>query len=326
MSRAERGPVGLYHRTVVYILFLILLAPLLGTFVYSIATSWSASILPSGFTYKWYVALWSDPRFLIAFGQSLLVCVGALILSVVLILPLLFVVHYHFPKLDALMNILILLPFAVPPVVSSVVTIRVFSSGNFLSPAVTKRAMNASNPGVWCGSAFFSAARISTSAVASTSTHTVASGISDRLRLMFAATALRTPRTGVRPEMPSPVRASVPPAAGTACPGVSAGCCTAGCAAGAGLMTASTSRRMISPLAPEPWSSPKSTPWSRAIRRTSGEITAPNFPGTRVRISTRSSAAFSASDSWAEGPPTAAPTEPFRARVRRATPCPPGVP
>ena len=50
-----------------------------------------------------------------AFGQSLLVCVGALILSVVLILPLLFVVHYHCPKLDALMNILILLPFAVPP-------------------------------------------------------------------------------------------------------------------------------------------------------------------------------------------------------------------
>ena len=29
------------------------------------------------------------------------VCVAALVLSVVLILPLLFVVHYHFPKLDA---------------------------------------------------------------------------------------------------------------------------------------------------------------------------------------------------------------------------------
>ena len=66
-------------------------------------------MLPSGFTFKWYDQLWSDPRFLKAFGQSLLVCVAALVLSVVLILPLLFVVHYHFPKLDALMNILILL-------------------------------------------------------------------------------------------------------------------------------------------------------------------------------------------------------------------------
>ena len=102
MSRAELGPAGVYHRVVVYLLFAILLLPLAGTLVYSIASSWSATILPSGFTLKWYIQLWSDPRFLHAFGQSLLVCVGSLILSVVLILPLLFVVHYHFPKLDAL--------------------------------------------------------------------------------------------------------------------------------------------------------------------------------------------------------------------------------
>ncbi|MCF5143030.1 ABC transporter permease [Pseudomonas sp. WS 5532] len=131
MSRAEAGSASLYHRVVVYLLFAILVLPLVGTFVYSIASSWSATILPAGFTLKWYVQLWSDPRFLAAFGQSLLVCVGALILSVVLILPLLFVVHYHFPKLDALMNILILLPFAVPPVVSSVGLLQLYGSGPF---------------------------------------------------------------------------------------------------------------------------------------------------------------------------------------------------
>ena len=129
MSRADFKPAGLYHRVVVYGVFLILLLPLLGTFVYSISTSWSASILPSGLTLKWYVALWSDPRFLTAFGQSLLICVGALLLSVVLILPLLFVVHYHFPRLDGLMNVLILLPFAVPPVVSSVGLLQLYGSG-----------------------------------------------------------------------------------------------------------------------------------------------------------------------------------------------------
>ena len=89
MSRAEAGSASLYHRVVVYLLFAILVLPLVGTFVYSIASSWSATILPAGFTLKWYVQLWSDPRFLAAFGQSLLVCVGALVLSVVLILPLL---------------------------------------------------------------------------------------------------------------------------------------------------------------------------------------------------------------------------------------------
>ena len=79
MSRVERSPARFYHRTIVYLLFFILLLPLAGTMLYSVATSWSASILPSGLTFKWYIALWSDPRFLAAFGQSLLVCVGALI-------------------------------------------------------------------------------------------------------------------------------------------------------------------------------------------------------------------------------------------------------
>lgn len=129
MSRAELDAPGLYHKTVVWVLFLILLLPLAGTLLYSFATSWSASILPSGLTFKWYLQLWGDPRFLQAFGQSLVVCVGALVLSVLVILPLLFVVHYHFPRLDALMNILILLPFAVPPVVSSVGLLNLYGSG-----------------------------------------------------------------------------------------------------------------------------------------------------------------------------------------------------
>ena len=125
----ESAPASLYHRLVVWLLFLILLLPLAATLLYSLATSWSATILPSGLTLKWYLALWSDARFLAAFGQSLLICLGALLLSVVLILPLLFVVHYHFPKLDGLMNILILLPFAVPPVVSSVGLLQIYGSG-----------------------------------------------------------------------------------------------------------------------------------------------------------------------------------------------------
>ena len=128
MSHAEkRSP--LFHQLVVYILMLILLMPLLGTLIYSLSTSWSATILPSGLTFKWYLALWTDARFLSAFGRSLLVCFAALALSLVLILPLLFVVSYHFPKLDAVMNVLILLPFAIPPVVSSVGLMQLFAGG-----------------------------------------------------------------------------------------------------------------------------------------------------------------------------------------------------
>ncbi|CAK8739349.1 hypothetical protein SODG_002955 [Sodalis praecaptivus] len=85
-----------------------------------------ATILPQGFQLKWFADLWRDPRFLAALGHSLLICLGALLLSV---LPVIFVIAYYFPWLDGVMNILILLPFAVPPVVSSVGLLQLYSDG-----------------------------------------------------------------------------------------------------------------------------------------------------------------------------------------------------
>lgn len=77
MSRADRRPAALYHRLVVCALFLILVLPLAATLLYSLATQWSATLLPDGLTLKWYLTLWSDQRFLLAFARSLLVCFGA---------------------------------------------------------------------------------------------------------------------------------------------------------------------------------------------------------------------------------------------------------
>ncbi|MCX7133643.1 ABC transporter permease subunit [Aeromonas sp.] len=86
-----------------------LLLPLLATLLYSLSTRWGATLLPDGFTLEWYLQLWGDPRFLAAFGRL--------------------VVAYYFPKLDPWMNLLILLPFAVPPVVSSVGLLQIYADG-----------------------------------------------------------------------------------------------------------------------------------------------------------------------------------------------------
>ncbi|EOW6613876.1 ABC transporter permease [Vibrio fluvialis] len=118
---------GLYHKTVVYGIVGIMLVPIIATLVYSLSSRWGATILPDGFTVDWYLKLLSDVRFIEAFGRSLLVCVAALALSTLLILPAIFVVFYYFPKLDRVMNLLILLPFAVPPVVSSVGLLQLYA-------------------------------------------------------------------------------------------------------------------------------------------------------------------------------------------------------
>ncbi|EKO3957830.1 ABC transporter permease [Vibrio fluvialis] len=118
---------SLYHKTVVYGIVGIMLVPIIATLVYSLSSRWGATILPDGFTVDWYLKLLSDTRFIEAFGRSLLVCVAALTLSTLLILPAIFVVFYYFPKLDRVMNLLILLPFAVPPVVSSVGLLQLYA-------------------------------------------------------------------------------------------------------------------------------------------------------------------------------------------------------
>ncbi|MBB1486141.1 ABC transporter permease [Oceanospirillum sediminis] len=120
-----------FHYGVVYGIFAILLLPLLSTALYSLATRWGATILPDGLTFDWYIQLWSDPRFLLAFGQSILICLGALALGTLLIVPTIFVVFYYFPRLKWVMNLLILLPFAVPPVVSSVGLLQIYADDPF---------------------------------------------------------------------------------------------------------------------------------------------------------------------------------------------------
>jgi putative spermidine/putrescine transport system permease protein len=118
------------HKTVVYSIVGIMLIPIVATFLYSVASSWGATILPDGFTLEWYVNLLTDERFLLAFGRSLFICFSTLALSVLLIMPVIFIVHYYFPKLDKVMNVLILLPFAVPPVVSSVGLLQLYADSD----------------------------------------------------------------------------------------------------------------------------------------------------------------------------------------------------
>ncbi|MCZ2720955.1 ABC transporter permease subunit [Marinomonas sp. 15G1-11] len=119
------------HKSVVYSVITLLFTPILTTFIYSLSSSWGATILPDGFSLKWYSALLTDPRFIDAFGRSLFICISALLLATVLVLPMIFVVFYYYPKLDKIMNLLILLPFAVPPVVSSVGLLQLYAESKF---------------------------------------------------------------------------------------------------------------------------------------------------------------------------------------------------
>jgi putative spermidine/putrescine transport system permease protein len=118
-----------YHRSVVFTFMTVMILPVLATLLYSLSQRWGATVLPDSLTFDWYLQLWQDARFLQAFGNSLLLVLGTLVLCTVVIVPTAFVVFYYFPKLDRWMNILILMQFAVPPVVSSVGLLQLYADG-----------------------------------------------------------------------------------------------------------------------------------------------------------------------------------------------------
>ncbi|NLY65372.1 MAG: ABC transporter permease [Alcaligenaceae bacterium] len=116
-----------WHLLVIGLTMLVLLVPLLATFLYSISTSWGATILPDGLSLQWYIQLWSEQRFLLAFGRSLFLCVVSIIVSFLVIVPLAFVMEYRYPQWQKVMDMVILLPFAMPAIVASVGMLQIYS-------------------------------------------------------------------------------------------------------------------------------------------------------------------------------------------------------
>ncbi len=108
-----------------------LFIPVIATFLYSIATKWQTTLLPEGLTLKWYIMLFSDTRFLAALGRSLLVATLSLSISMVVTIPAIFITIAYLPKLEKYLNMIVVLPFAVPGIVLAVGLIRIYSKGPF---------------------------------------------------------------------------------------------------------------------------------------------------------------------------------------------------
>lgn len=118
---------SVYHGSVIGLVVLILALPIVATVLYAFSTHWGPTILPDGLTLKWVSQLVHDPRFMVALGRSFLICLATLAFSTLLVLPMVFAVFYYFPKLKEWMEVVIILPFAVPPVVSSVGLLQIYA-------------------------------------------------------------------------------------------------------------------------------------------------------------------------------------------------------
>jgi putative spermidine/putrescine transport system permease protein len=120
-----------WHIFVVVALLAFLLIPLLVTMMFSISTVWQNTILPEGITFQWYEKLFMDERFMYAMGRSFLIAIMTVIVSLVIMVPTIFIVSIYFPRLEKWLQTAVLLPFALPGVVAAVGLIKMYSSPPF---------------------------------------------------------------------------------------------------------------------------------------------------------------------------------------------------
>lgn len=103
------------------------LLPILGTIAFSVAQSWSGTLLPSGLTLQWYVALFQEPTFIQSLMNSITIAfVSAITLNVMIVGVVLIVELYH-KQLQPYLKVLELTPYVIPGVVLAIGIISVFS-------------------------------------------------------------------------------------------------------------------------------------------------------------------------------------------------------
>jgi putative spermidine/putrescine transport system permease protein len=105
-----------------------MLIPLVGVFLFSIATTWFDTVLPVGYTLDHFWETVNDPLFVPTVGRSLIASVATIIVSVVLMTPVMFLLHVAAPRLRPIVEFLSLLPFALPTIVLALSLIRTYSS------------------------------------------------------------------------------------------------------------------------------------------------------------------------------------------------------
>jgi putative spermidine/putrescine transport system permease protein len=113
--------------TAIYLVYLF--APMLLLLVGSTGESWFNTLLPQGFTGRWYEQVAADPSFRRAFRVSLTVAAATCVVNALIGLPLAYAIYRAASRgVRAAARIVYLLPIAVPPLVLAFGFVLVFSS------------------------------------------------------------------------------------------------------------------------------------------------------------------------------------------------------
>ncbi|MEA5066987.1 MAG: hypothetical protein VB065_13170, partial [Eubacteriales bacterium] len=100
------GKTGFTPKLIVILLMVYLFAPFIITGLYSVASKWSNTVLPEGYTATYYREMFTSARFWMAVGRSVFISVLGVALAIAVMTPLVFAIAAFSPKLERAMKVL----------------------------------------------------------------------------------------------------------------------------------------------------------------------------------------------------------------------------
>lgn len=131
MTRTPRGP-----RVILMLALIYLFLPFVISALYSFATKWSVTVLPEGYTLRYYGEMFTDQRFWLAILRSVGISLAGVGLAVLVMTPLTYAVLAFAPRLAGVLKALTLLPYAVPGVISATALLGAYGGRGIPMPAV----------------------------------------------------------------------------------------------------------------------------------------------------------------------------------------------
>ncbi|MBM6952526.1 ABC transporter permease [Enorma phocaeensis] len=132
-KQAVAGKTSLGAKIFLGLVALYLLVPFVVTLIYSLFVEWT-DILPSGFTLRNYVELFSNTTFWMSIGRTLVLCIVSVLITIALILTAMYVVVAVNRKFSGIMQFLCMIPYALQGVILSIGIISLYTgTGTILS-------------------------------------------------------------------------------------------------------------------------------------------------------------------------------------------------
>ena len=91
-----------------------LLLPILAILLYSIATRWTSSVVPAGYTLDHWASAFADPRLVAAFARSFGLALAAAVLDGLLVVPAVYWSRVRNPRIRTVLQVSAAIPFALP--------------------------------------------------------------------------------------------------------------------------------------------------------------------------------------------------------------------